>query len=200
MRGYLDIYGLTAHRDEETINRFLDTYADRETAEEKLAGEELGLVPLGRKHHATRYLSDEVHQEALLKDAEYRKRWHEYDREPAHSLANIVKRGLDYPRRGFTVYLPHGRKDLHLEMSVILSFTVDDQVIFGLAMRDTDKNIRRAKDLLRTLMAECRCHLGMIAAHLPPPISEKVFRECKDKGFVLLFLEGPPEVGEQARN
>jgi hypothetical protein len=106
-------------------------------------------------------------------------------------VANLVKRGLDYPRRGFSVYLPHRRKDLHLENSVIISFTVDDKVIFGLGMRDTGNNIRRARrDLLPSLMSDHKCPIGMIAVEFPPPISEREFRESKHNGLVLYFREG----------
>lgn len=192
---FLDIYGLTPYRNELTINHFIDTFVDRDAAELRLGDEELMLVPLGRKRHATKYLSDEVHREALQMDAEYRKQWYEYEWEPALSLANVIKRGLDYPRRSFTAYLPHCRKDLHLENSVIISFTVDDQVIFGLGMRDTEKNVRRARrDLLPKLIADYKCQMGMVAVEFPPPISESEFRESKSNGLVLYFREGNLEI------
>jgi hypothetical protein len=193
---YLDIYGLTSHRDAGTINRFIDTFVDYAAAEVQLGGdEELMIVPLGRKHHANKYLFVEVHQQALRNDAEYRDQWYEYELEPALSLAKIVKRGLDHPRRSFTIYLPHRREDLHLENSVIISFTVDDRVIFGLGMRDTEKNIRRARrDLLPSLMSDYTCHMGMIAVEFAPPISEPEFRESKHDGLVLYFIEGNLEI------
>lgn len=195
MGAYLDIYGLTSYRDEGTLNHFIDTYVDRDAAEDRLSDDLLTLIPLGRKHDAGRYLSNEAHSEALQKDARYRKQWYEHEMEPALSLANVVKRGLDYPRRSFTVYLPHRRKDLHLESSAIIRFTVDDHVIFGLGMRDTDKNIKRARrDLLPSLMAGYKCKMGMVAVEFPPPISEHEFRKSKHNAFVLYFKEGDLEI------
>jgi hypothetical protein len=41
---YLDIYGLTKHRDAETINHFLEEYVDRR-AHEDMADEELMMLP-----------------------------------------------------------------------------------------------------------------------------------------------------------
>jgi hypothetical protein len=178
-----------------TINRFIDTFVDRDAAEIQLGEEELLIVPLGRKHHATKYLFEEVHRKALQEDAEYRKQWYEYDWEPALSLANVVKRGLDYPRRCFTVYLPHCREDLHLERSVIISFTVDDNVIFGLELDGSEKNVIPAKlDLLPNLMADYKCRMGMVAVEFAPPISESEFRESKHNGLVLYFREGILEI------
>lgn len=195
MSAYLDIYGLTSCRDEDTIGRFIDFYVDRDAAEVQLGDEDLMLVPLGRKHHATKYLFDRAHREALQKDAEYRKQWYEYESEPALSLANVVIRGLDYPRRSFSVYLPQRRKDLHLENSASISFTVDDKVIFGLGLSDTDENVRRAKrELLPSLMTDYKCQMGMVAVEFAPPISEDDFRESKHAGLVLYFREGNLEI------
>jgi hypothetical protein len=170
----LHIYGLTPCRDEATINRFIDTFVDRDEAEAQLSDEALSLEPMGRKRHATQFLSEP---------------------EPALSLANVVKRGLDYPRRSFTVYLPQRRKDLHLENRVTVTFTIDNQVIFGLRMRDTEKNVRRAKkELLPSLIADYKCEMGIVAVEFWPPSSESEFRESKDIGLVLYFREGSLEI------
>ena len=48
---YVDIYGLTRHRDAGTINRFLEEYVDR-GAHEDMGDEEIMMLPLGRKSGA----------------------------------------------------------------------------------------------------------------------------------------------------
>src|SRR5512143_2901037 len=103
----LDIYGLTKYRDESTIGRFLDKYVDRLLSEDR-KDEELMLVPLTHSKKA----GDPNESE-----------W-----EPARTLTHIVKRGLDQPRRAFTVYL--APKEATVD-GVMLSFTKDDQLIVG---------------------------------------------------------------------
>jgi hypothetical protein len=53
----------------------------------------------------------------------------EVDWEPAVTLSHTIRRGLDYARRGFTVYLKP--RDPAFER-LILRFTTDDQLILGL--------------------------------------------------------------------
>lgn len=151
----LDIYGLTKLRDRVTLERFLDEYVDR-SASENRRDEELRLEPLMPRKNATGV------------DA--------YDWEPSQTLTHIVERGLDYPRRAFTVYLKANRRDID---RAILRFTTDDQLVFGLSIDDADakpENEKRAKMLLRDLAKKYQCHLGLILVEEPPPKNEKEFR------------------------
>ena len=106
----LDIYGLTKYRDLNTINAFLDLYVDRAASEDR-GDEELMLLPL----------FPDAHPDKL----------ENYDCEPARTLSNIIQRGLDFPRRSFSVYLKSRQSDIH---SIILSFTSDNQLILGLSI------------------------------------------------------------------
>ncbi len=155
MSPFLDIYGLTKNRDAATIDRFLDTYVDREASEDR-GDEELMLAPL-----------DDSADLGRLEDAEW---------EPALTLTHSIERGLAYPRRSFTIHLKSKRADIN---GVILSFTKDDQLVLGLYIDDEGmwaENALRAKALLDQLVEHCRCYLGWIVAEEPPPASEAAFR------------------------
>jgi hypothetical protein len=163
----LDIYGLTKHRDIETINRFLDKYVDRATIEER-GDEELMMRPLD--------ISNDC---GTLESADW---------EPALTLTHSIHRGLDYPRRSFSIYLaaPQGS-----EMSSVLHFTEDDQLVLGLSIDDAEslpENEERAKLLLADLARDFECHLGLIAGEEPPPSSEVKFRAIVDEPFHALVF------------
>ena len=158
----LDIYGLTRHRDRETINRFLDEYVDRAASEDR-DGEEIGLLPL----------NPELEGEEL--------QW-----EHAVTLTHIVERGLDYPRRAFTSYLTSRRADIE---QAILSFTSDDQLVLGFSVYSGDFNDDEAmtKALLLGIVREFSCHLGVVLLHTPPPSNESEFRSAPDNLPVVHF-------------
>ena len=131
MPPYLDIYGLTQHRDAATLDRFLNTYVDQakndDRVDEELMMERLPPVPPGTGDDA-------------------------FEWEPALTLSHIIERGLAFPRRAFTVYLAAKQAD---QPSVVLSFTADNQLILGLAIDDEGakpENERRARELLEQLV------------------------------------------------
>lgn len=80
----LDIYVISAARNRETIERFLDTYVNR-AASENRGNEQLMILPL-----------DATDTPRELAGWEW---------EPSATLSHIVDRGLDFPRRAFCVYL-----------------------------------------------------------------------------------------------
>ncbi len=86
----IDIYGLTRHRDAATIERFLAAYVDR-AANEDRGDEELMMEPVGATEEP--------------KDLD------NWDWEPAGTLTRSIQRGLDCPRRAFTLYLKPSRPD-----------------------------------------------------------------------------------------
>ena len=150
----LDIYGLTKHRELNTINAFLDRYVDRSASKDR-GDEELMLLPLDSS--------------APPDNMEV------YDWEPARTLSNIIQRGLDYPRRSFTVYLKSRQPDID---QIILSFTSDNQLILGLSIDDEGglpENTNRAERLLKELAIQFICHLGLIMVENPPPANEEEF-------------------------
>jgi hypothetical protein len=148
----LDIYVISGSRDRETIERFLASYVDRRTSEDR-GDEELMMLPLSSCDSA-RSLSD-------------------YEWEPARSLTHIVERGLDYPRRGFCVYLT----SLDASLSrAILSFTDDDRVIFGVSLDDEGakpENFEKAKRLMHQMAREFAGQMGFIGVEEPPPLKHQ---------------------------
>lgn len=185
MPTYLDIYVLTRHRDAETIKRFLDEYVD-ESAHEDMGDEEIMMLPLGRKEWGKEYLSREKHDNALLYDAEYKEQYVRPDWEPAVSLSHVVQRGLDYPRRSFTVYLRPRERRIE---RVMLSFTVDDLLILGISIKSNQKNGSQGRKLLKKLIEQYDCFLGMMAAEQAPPSSEQEFRSLDAQPHNMYFLE-----------
>lgn len=162
----LDMYGITKYRDRSTINRFIDKYVDR-TKSENRGDEELMLVPL-----TTSANNLELHQ---------------YEWEPAQTLTHIVERGLEYPRRGFTVYLVP--KDTDFDR-IILSFTTDDQLVVGLAIDDEGMqpaNEQKAKKLLDELIQDFHCHLGLVMVESPPPQDESEFLAQSSSPFMVFY-------------
>jgi len=164
----LDIYGLTKHRDIETINRFIARHVDR-TASEDREGEELMMRPLDMSNDTNTFLSA--------------------DWEPALTLTNSIQRGLDYPRRSFSIYLtaPQGT-----EISALLHFTADEQLVLGLSIDDEEalpENEEFAKSLLMVLREEFGCHLGLITFENPPPSSEAEFRAEAGKPLTAFFCD-----------
>lgn len=162
----LNIYGITNQRDELTINRFLDKFVDRSKSENR-ENEELMLTPLtASKNHLE---------------------LNEYDWEPSLTLTHIIKRGLDYPRRAFTIYLEP--KDAEID-GIILSFTTDDQLIVGLTIDDEGmklENEQRAKNLLDELMHDFNCHSGLIIVDIHPPTDQAEFLSQSSSAFTVFL-------------
>lgn len=166
----LDVYGLTATRDRPTIQAFLDTYVDQAASEDR--GDEELLLRSRTHRDADTGLDD-------------------WDWEPAQSLAHIIERGLDYPRRAFNVYLISRRKDID---RVILGFTTDDMLVLGLSVEDEgatpESEEQHAKDLLDEMMAQFHCHMGTILLETPPPESEDAFRATNGGPEAIYFKPG----------
>jgi hypothetical protein len=162
-----DIYGLTRHRDLDTINRFLDEYVDR--AKSDLHGDdEIGLEPLNPAVEGNAW------------------QW-----EPAVSLTHIVERGLAHPRRAFTSYLDSKRADIE---RVMLGFTRDDQVVLGFSAEprysDSEElEDARVRQMLADLAGAYHCHLGLILLETPPPLSEADFRAAPEELPTNYFVE-----------
>ncbi len=162
----LNIYGITKHRDKSTIKRLIDKYVDQIESENR-GDEELMMRPLA------------AFEKPLDLD--------DYEWEPALTLTHTVERGLDYPRRAFTVYL--ASKDTRIDQ-VILSFTTDNQLVVGLAIDDEDMspaNEQQAKRLLEELMQDMQCHLGLIIAEFHPPANQFEFLSQSSSPFTLFF-------------
>lgn len=153
----LCVYGLTRKRDFDTLQRFLDEYVDRMASEDR-GDEELMLIPLGASDPDPAWSTDK------------------FDWEPAVTLTRSLQRGLDYPRRGFALYL----KSKHAEFDAItLGFTSDDQLVLGLDIDDEGmqpENEERARSVLMALGHKYGCYLGLITVERGPPLSEESFQ------------------------
>jgi hypothetical protein len=145
----LDVYVISPARDRETIERFLSMYVDRAAGENR-GDEELMIAAI------------DAFGQPLEGDS--------WDWEPSKSLTHIIERGLEHPHRAFAVYL----KTLEPSLAgAILSFTTDNQVIFGISLDDEGgkpENLEKAKILLHELARTLEGYKGFIAVEEPPPM------------------------------
>jgi hypothetical protein len=147
MPPHLDIFAVTKHRDRQTIDRFLDEYVDRPLSEDR-RGQELtfyrpqypGSV---KKFHTTQ--------------------------ETVFSLTDLLARGLKHSDWAFEFYLA---SKLKKTIGASLAFTLDGKVVLGVTLDDSDEDNpmggsrevgRRARKLLKRLLAEFDCEQAMIA-------------------------------------
>ena len=164
----IDIYALTKSRDQETLERFASKYVDR-PASEDLGDEQLMIFPIGENGE-----SGEVA---------------DWDWEPALNLDHVFQRGLDYPRRAFTIYLKACRP---FERAII-SFTRDNQLVLGVSLdfeNESEKTIELAVFELNRLAVEFEARIGFGALEEPPPVSEERFPE--NGGGVVCYWERKP--------
>jgi len=142
MPAYLDICGLTNERNKQLIEKFLREYIYREKIEDR-GDEDLMILKL------------EYHQNPSGKNDD-----NNFDWEPAKTLTNTIKRGLDYPRRCFYVCYPSDHEIVNFAW---LQFTTDDKLILGLSVSiEKESNLVLSKSLLNHLKENYHCHLGMI--------------------------------------
>jgi hypothetical protein len=148
----LDIYVISPARNRETIERFLAAYVDR-AASENRGDEELMMLAL-----------DSSGQPSTGDD---------WDWEPSKNLTHIVDRGLQFPRRAFSVSL----KTLDASLAgAVLAFDVDNQLIFGVSMDDEGakaENLERAKTVLHEMAQTLGATRGFIGVEEPPPLRGK---------------------------
>jgi hypothetical protein len=166
----LDIYVLTHHRNEKTINRFIENFVDRSASEDR-GTEELMIVRLEAKETANPYHGDD------------------FEWKPALTLSHIIQYGLSDPPRAFCTY--HKSK-YHDITQTMIAFTTDNQVVFGLSIDDEGmkpENLSRARNLLQTLAENYEGHVGLIAVEQPPELSEISFRRAKDHQLTVYFAE-----------
>lgn len=148
---FYEIYGLSQGRDAATVERFLHHFCQREQLE-PLVNQWLQVwTPDGR-------FLDEVER-------------------PLTSVAEVVSYATAHPTHGFVWYQLHAvRADLH---SVLLRFTSDAQVVFGLCIAeqqpDGSDNLAQAQQLLTELRHVTAAHNGYIAVEYPPAATEAEF-------------------------
>ena len=151
----LDVYVLIHQREEETIEKFLDEYIDR-NAQEDRGDEELMILPPDKFGQQDLKLEDFV--------------WI-----PAKTLTNSIAKGLEHPSKCFALYFSSTRLDIH---QVALKFTYDGKLVLGLSVDDwkqTEKNMELAEQLMDDLMNQFGGKKGMVVLEIPPPDSEAGF-------------------------
>jgi hypothetical protein len=85
-------------------------------------------------------------------------------------LTHVVERGLQFPRRAFSVEL--NTRDASLA-GASLAFDTDNQVIFGVSMDDEGaqpENLERAKILLHEMAQALGGNHGFVGVEEPPPL------------------------------
>jgi hypothetical protein len=174
----LDIYALTRQRDRATIERFLDEYGDR-VADEERGDEELMI-------ESPAFFGEDWAAQPPVAIPETAYEW-----EPSRTLSHIIDRGLDYPRRAFTVYLTAKAPDVD---RITLAFTRDDQLVVGLSIDDEGaqpENEVIAKALLGHLMEAYGCHAGLVIVETYPPQGEREF-QARAQHPLTVFYTVPP--------
>jgi hypothetical protein len=130
------------------LERFLERYVDRAASEDR-GDEELMLLRAG----------------AECNDL------NAWEWEAAKTLSHIVDRGLDVPRRAFTVYLKS--RDSRCD-GATLTFTTDDLVVFGVSVDDSRDDASEVALILLHELAELFGAIdGVVLAEEPPPLTPR---------------------------
>lgn len=119
----IDIYMMTKNRDFVTLTKFVDGYVDLARSNEVGFGD-LMVLPLG-----------------ALGNPEKENEW---EWVKVSRLSEIVEYGLKQPWRGFSVYLRSKNKSIY---RVILSFSIQGDLILGLSLDDPDETNRVVDDV-----------------------------------------------------
>ncbi|MCR5889949.1 hypothetical protein LRS06_19665 [Hymenobacter sp. J193] len=150
---YYDIYGLSAGRDEDTVERFLAHFCDR-TCIEPLVNKSLYVW------QNDKYNTPEVFR-------------------PLHSIAELIAYAVANPNHLFNFYNHKGLRDD--VFSTIIQFTNDGKVVFGISVwYDTDEGSDTYEDAY-LVEAEIRqvtgAYKSCITVEYPPARDEEEFDE-----------------------
>jgi Tfp pilus assembly PilM family ATPase len=114
MPPFYDIYGFSKHRDKQTIEKFLTYFCCRDKIE-NVEGQEIAI------YHNDKY---KVEEQFI----------------PGSSLTEVIEFGIKYSNYGFAFYIgtrEHYEKDIN---GVILKFTFDGNIIFGISVEEQRLN------------------------------------------------------------
>lgn len=108
MPPYYDIYGLSLQRDKETVERFLNHFANRDKIEDR-----------------------ESQEIAVYKNEKYKT---EETWTSIRTLTEVIDFGLKHPNFGFAFYIGDNLKEGINH--IILKFTFDGKIIFGISVEE----------------------------------------------------------------
>ena len=170
MGGFYDIYGFSKNRNKETIDKFIAHYANRKEVEN------CGNCELVIQKYK-KYISNEL----LI---------------PVKTLSEVIDYGIKNKNHGYAFYLPLTglKEDIK---SVILKFTYDSSIIFGLSIEaesdSEEDNYLRAFEL-ETEMRELFFTVETsIQFEYPPSEDEEDFKESK-KAWEEMNKEGLKQI------
>ncbi|PWV87368.1 hypothetical protein DFQ01_1612 [Paenibacillus cellulosilyticus] len=153
-----DLYVLSSLRDRNSLNNFINRFSDRQSCED-LKDEELMILPHG--------ISDDVSTN-----------FDEYDWVPAVDISNVVEIGMKKPFKGFRFYL-NSKEDYISKL--ILSFTTDGYVIYGLSIDSELKDVANLRNVLNDLFNDFQGISGGIFLEESAPLSSKRFLDMLDQ-------------------
>lgn len=160
MPPFYDIYGLSQKRDKETIEVFLNYFCYREKEENRSSGEGIFLE-----------------NEELGIDEEFI---------PVNTLSQVIDYGIKNPNWVFAFYLNKYFKNVE---SVILCFTNDNQIVFGVSVEvnriengQLIDNADKCDQLAEAIAVLTSAHKTIMGVELPPPRSENEINELLLKG------------------
>ncbi len=112
MPPFYDIYGLSKHRDKQTIERFLNNFSNREKIEDR-SGQEIAVYKNEKYQIEETYIA-------------------------VSTLSEVIDYGLSNYNHGFSFYIADNLKKGISH--IILKFTYDGKIIFGISIEETKIN------------------------------------------------------------
>ncbi len=163
----IDVYGLTRSRSVATIEQFLDAYA-----------------PAAREMHDVELMP---YDEATANDtycsaAELLAAMGNRESTTFSTIADAISFGVDNSAVAFTLRVPSRWTDRQVDCGAGVTFTFDGQLVFGLALDDSNERAEKlalANRLLDDLISSHECHRGLIAVERHAPLAETDFNDIR---------------------
>ncbi|WP_101690182.1 hypothetical protein [Dysgonomonas massiliensis] len=158
MPPYYDIYGISQKRDKETIERFLDFFAEREMIENR---EDQEIYVMNNEKYGTK--------EVLIS---------------INTLSEVIEYGVNNQDSGFVFYIGDYLKDVD---HIILKFTYDRKIIFGISVEEKIfrnnqliDNYTKAKKVEDLILQLTSAYKTSIQFEFPPADDEEEFDESME--------------------
>lgn len=159
-------YFITSNRNRATILNYISEFKSYKlVTKEYFMNDELMVVPIDYKGN-----HDQID---------------DYDWIPVNNLEDIINLGLSKPARCFSLNL-----NIQTEIidCLILSFTLDGNLILGFSFPDSSSIIESVKNILLELMNKYDGIAGAIFSELPPPLTKKQFlSELKESNPIFII-------------